>query len=135
MEYLATRGYDPAFGARPVKRVVQQELETALAKGILRGDFAVRPCRKGWGEHSICACCVPPRASSASALRLHHWWLRRSHLPLNRRPLSTQRPQEDDTIVVEAPGGAQATHLTLYRKGGDAAHGVHQGDNAAELRV
>lgn len=40
MEYLATRGYDPAFGARPVKRVVQQELETALAKGILRGDFA-----------------------------------------------------------------------------------------------
>lgn len=41
MEYLATRGYDPAFGARPVKRVVQQELETALAKGILRGDFAV----------------------------------------------------------------------------------------------
>lgn len=41
VEYLATRGYDPAFGARPVKRVVQQELETALAKGILRGDFAV----------------------------------------------------------------------------------------------
>jgi ATP-dependent Clp protease ATP-binding subunit ClpB len=40
VEYLAERGYDPAFGARPVKRVVQQELETALAKGILRGDFA-----------------------------------------------------------------------------------------------
>ena len=40
MDYLAERGYDPAFGARPVKRVVQQELETALAKGILRGDFA-----------------------------------------------------------------------------------------------
>ena len=37
--YLANRGYEPAFGARPVKRVVQQELETALAKGILRGDF------------------------------------------------------------------------------------------------
>ncbi|KAL4458733.1 hypothetical protein ABPG75_013598 [Micractinium tetrahymenae] len=40
VEYLAQRGCDPAFGARPVKRVVQQELETALAKGILRGDFA-----------------------------------------------------------------------------------------------
>lgn len=39
VEYLANRGYEPAFGARPVKRVVQQELETALAKGILRGDF------------------------------------------------------------------------------------------------
>jgi len=47
VDYLATRGYDPAFGARPVKRVVQQELETALAKGILRGDFAV-----SWQWHS-----------------------------------------------------------------------------------
>lgn len=33
VDYLVERGYDPAFGARPVKRVVQQELETALAKG------------------------------------------------------------------------------------------------------
>ncbi len=33
MDYLGNKGYDPAFGARPVKRVVQQELETALAKG------------------------------------------------------------------------------------------------------
>ena len=40
VDHLAEKGYDPAFGARPVKRVVQQELETALAKGILRGDFA-----------------------------------------------------------------------------------------------
>ena len=39
VEYLATRGYDPIFGARPVKRVVQKELETALAKALLRGEF------------------------------------------------------------------------------------------------
>lgn len=39
VDYLVNKGYDPAFGARPVKRVVQQELETALAKGILRDDF------------------------------------------------------------------------------------------------
>lgn len=39
VDVLANKGYEPAFGARPVKRVVQQELETALAKGILRGDF------------------------------------------------------------------------------------------------
>ena len=32
VEFLGERGYDPAFGARPVKRVVQQLLETALAK-------------------------------------------------------------------------------------------------------
>lgn len=32
MEYLSHRGYDPAFGARPVKRVVQRELESELAR-------------------------------------------------------------------------------------------------------
>ncbi len=42
------------YGARPVKRAVQRELETSLAKGFLRGDFG-----------------------------------------------------EDDTVVVDAPGGAQ----------------------------
>ncbi|KAI3436059.1 hypothetical protein D9Q98_002118 [Chlorella vulgaris] len=82
VEYLATRGYDPAFGARPVKRVVQQELETALAKGILRGEFA-----------------------------------------------------EEDTVVVEAPGGASATHLVVYRKGAGGNGEVVQGSNPAELAV
>ena len=37
--YLAAVGYDPVYGARPVKRAVQRELETGLAKGLLRGDF------------------------------------------------------------------------------------------------
>ena len=32
VEYLSHRGYDPAFGARPVKRVVQRELESELAR-------------------------------------------------------------------------------------------------------
>ena len=32
IEFLAYRGYEPAFGARPVKRVVQQLLETSIAK-------------------------------------------------------------------------------------------------------
>ena len=63
--YLGQKGYVPAFGARPVKRVVQQELETALAKGILRGEFG-----------------------------------------------------EEDTVVVEAPGGAEASQLVVRRTGG-----------------
>ena len=37
---LCEAGYDPAFGARPVKRAVQHLLETALAQAILRGDVA-----------------------------------------------------------------------------------------------
>eukprot|EP00798_Chlamydomonas_sp_ICE-L_P028772 gene28772-31954_t len=39
LDHLAKVGYDPVYGARPVKRAVQRELETALAKAILRGDF------------------------------------------------------------------------------------------------
>jgi len=37
--HLAAAGYDPAYGARPVKRALQHSLETVLAQGILRGDF------------------------------------------------------------------------------------------------
>ena len=37
---LADEGYDPTFGARPLKRIVQQRLENALATKLLSGDFA-----------------------------------------------------------------------------------------------
>ena len=37
---LAERGYDPVFGARPLKRVIQQEIENPLATRILDGEFA-----------------------------------------------------------------------------------------------
>lgn len=36
---LGTLGFDPNFGARPVKRVIQQTVENEIAMGILRGDF------------------------------------------------------------------------------------------------
>ncbi|EFJ41834.1 hypothetical protein VOLCADRAFT_40352, partial [Volvox carteri f. nagariensis] len=39
MDYLASKGFDPIFGARPVKRAIQRELETPLAQALLRGDF------------------------------------------------------------------------------------------------
>jgi len=38
LDYLAEHGYDPLFGARPLKRLVQNELETALARRILSGE-------------------------------------------------------------------------------------------------
>jgi ATP-dependent Clp protease ATP-binding subunit ClpB len=40
IDFLAEIGYDPVYGARPLKRGIQRELETQVAKGILRGDFA-----------------------------------------------------------------------------------------------
>lgn len=39
LDYLAEKGYDPVYGARPLKRAVQKYLETAIAKEILRGKY------------------------------------------------------------------------------------------------
>jgi len=39
IDFVAEVGYDPVYGARPLKRAIQKELETAIAKAILRGDF------------------------------------------------------------------------------------------------
>ena len=36
-DWLANAGYDPVYGARPLKRAVQRELETPIAKLILSG--------------------------------------------------------------------------------------------------
>jgi len=38
--YLAERGYDPVYGARPLKRTIQRELQDPLAMKILQGEFA-----------------------------------------------------------------------------------------------
>ena len=37
---LAERGYDPVFGARPLKRVIQRELGDRLAVSLLDGTFS-----------------------------------------------------------------------------------------------
>lgn len=39
VEFLAEKGYDPAFGARPVKRAIQTYVENVLAKDMLQGRF------------------------------------------------------------------------------------------------
>jgi ATP-dependent Clp protease ATP-binding subunit ClpB len=37
VDYMSTKGYEPAYGARPVKRLMQKELINLLAKSILDG--------------------------------------------------------------------------------------------------
>ena len=37
VEYMSTKGYEPAYGARPIKRLMQKELINLLAKNILDG--------------------------------------------------------------------------------------------------
>ena len=39
LDFLAEIGYDPVYGARPLKRAIQRYLETAIAKAILKGEF------------------------------------------------------------------------------------------------
>ena len=39
LEQLAKDGYDPAYGARPVKRAIQREVETPVARAIIAGKY------------------------------------------------------------------------------------------------
>ncbi|NDK38099.1 ATP-dependent chaperone ClpB [Pseudoxanthomonas gei] len=40
LQLLANAGFDPVYGARPLKRAIQQQLENPLAQKILAGDFS-----------------------------------------------------------------------------------------------
>lgn len=52
-DYLAQKGYDPAFGARPLKRVIQNEIEDAVADEVLFGRLA--------GGGVVVADCAKPK--------------------------------------------------------------------------
>ena len=39
LAHLAEAGFDPVYGARPLKRIIQQQLENPLAEALLRGEF------------------------------------------------------------------------------------------------
>ncbi|MBM3174023.1 MAG: AAA family ATPase, partial [Chloroflexi bacterium] len=38
-DFLGEKGYDPTFGARPLRRVIQTEVEDRLSEALLRGEF------------------------------------------------------------------------------------------------
>src|SRR5579875_2487800 len=39
LDYFAEHGYDPVYGARPLRRMIQRELETAISRRILSGEI------------------------------------------------------------------------------------------------
>ena len=39
-QHLAEVGYDPLFGARPLKRAIQREIQDPLAMALLEGEFS-----------------------------------------------------------------------------------------------
>lgn len=59
--WLANRGYDPAFGARPLRRLIQTEIGDQLAQGLLAGK---------WEDGSVIKVTVP-QEHSAPAGRFH----------------------------------------------------------------
>ncbi|MGB0416696.1 MAG: ATP-dependent chaperone ClpB [Coraliomargarita sp.] len=52
-EWLAERGYDPVYGARPLKRFLQKQVETRLARALIAGDVTEESCVRFTldGEH------------------------------------------------------------------------------------
>ena len=54
IKFLSEKGYDPAFGARPVKRAIQTYLENTLAKELLSGKFGEESViRISGGENAL----------------------------------------------------------------------------------
>ena len=39
IDFLTESGFDPVYGARPLKRAIQKELETSLARAVLSGEI------------------------------------------------------------------------------------------------
>ena len=52
LNYLAERGYDPAYGARPLKRFIQNQVETPLSRMMVKGEIEPRQTisLRGTGE-------------------------------------------------------------------------------------
>ena len=48
---LASAGFDPVFGARPLKRAIQEYIENPLARRILEGQFAAKDTIRVGVEH------------------------------------------------------------------------------------
>ena len=40
LDLIAKAGFDPIYGARPLKRAIQSEIENPLAKALLNGQYA-----------------------------------------------------------------------------------------------
>lgn len=62
VKLLAALGFDPNFGARPVKRVIQQMVENEIAMEILRGEIK--------DQDSIVLDQIPGAAAAADGVRL-----------------------------------------------------------------
>ncbi|MBV9697880.1 MAG: hypothetical protein JO005_13215, partial [Gammaproteobacteria bacterium] len=67
-DLLGEAGFDPVYGARPLKRAIQQQIENPLAQRILAGEFVpgdtVRVSAQD-GELGFVRAAAPPRRARA----------------------------------------------------------------------
>jgi ATP-dependent Clp protease ATP-binding subunit ClpA len=67
-ELLAEQGYDPVYGARPLKRVIQRELQNRIALELLEGGFnegdTIRVVRHGHNLRLVHPSPIPEMASA-----------------------------------------------------------------------
>ena len=67
-KWLAEKGYDPAYGARPLKRVIQKQVQDPLAEKILLGDVRDGDRRQDHRRHRIaCSSARSTRRRQAEA--------------------------------------------------------------------
>jgi len=66
--HLALAGYDPVYGARPLKRAIQREIETPLSRLILKGEVRdVSFIQAALGPHGTIEFSTRPLAAEAEA--------------------------------------------------------------------
>ena len=63
--HLALAGYDPVYGARPLKRAIQREIETPLSKLILKGDVKENAVVRGQVSGGEITFSIGPLAAEA----------------------------------------------------------------------
>ena len=65
--HFATTGYDPVYGARPLKRLLQREMETQLGRRILAGEIPDRSrVRVDWNGSELTFATTPLAESEAA---------------------------------------------------------------------
>ena len=66
---LAEEGYDPAFGARPLRRTIQRRVENELARRVLAGEFGEGQCvvvDYADGQYVFSATAAPPAGADGN---------------------------------------------------------------------
>jgi ATP-dependent Clp protease ATP-binding subunit ClpC len=91
-DWLAKHGYDAEFGARPLRRLIQKEIEDQLSDAVLAGEFQE-------GEQVIVDVNRPENGSSDAEEKL----------TLRHKEESAEEEGEDDPIVEDAIGEAVPT--------------------------